>query len=100
MNESDLKSGNNGVNKTLADWDVDTIVEQIFSDLNGALARSEIQEILKEVIRKYESARIQIYVPIFIRRDTVNQLKSMQIPFATPGMAINEADTRNGNRVN
>ena len=32
MNESDLNSGNNGVNRTQADWVVDTIVEQIWND--------------------------------------------------------------------
>ena len=38
MNESDLNSGNNGVIRNQADWVVDTIVEQIWKDLNGAVA--------------------------------------------------------------
>jgi len=92
VNQNDLKSGNNAVIKNQGDWNVETITEQIFGDLNGAITRSEIQEILKKVIPKYESARIQIYVPIFIRRDTINELKSMQTPFTTPDMATNEAD--------
>ena len=100
MNESELKLGNNAVSKTQADWNVDTIAEQIFSDLNGAFTRSKIQEVLKEVVPKYESARIQLYVPIFIRRDAVNQLKSMQTPYAAPGVAISEANARNGSRAN
>ena len=100
MNESELELGENAVYRIQGDWDVDTVTEQIWSDLKGTVARARIQEVIKDVIPKYEGARIQIYVPLFIRRDTVNQLKSMQIPFATPGMAINEADTRNGNRVN
>jgi formaldehyde-activating enzyme involved in methanogenesis len=100
MNESDLKSGINGVNKTLADWDVDTIVEQIWNDLKGAVARSVIQDVLVEVVPRYEQAQIQTFVPIFIRRDAVDQLKAMQALFATPAMATNEADGRNESRAN
>ena len=54
MNQNDLKSGNNAVIKNQGDWNVETITEQIFGDLNGAITRSEIQEILKKVIPKYE----------------------------------------------
>ena len=92
MDQSHLKSGNNTVNKTQANWNVDTIAEQIFSDLNGAVTHKTIQEVLKEVIPKYEGARIQIYVPIFIRRDAVNQLLSMPATFVSPDMAIDKAD--------
>ena len=78
MNESDLKPGNNGVNKTQADWDADTIIEQIWNDLNGAVARSVVQDVLVEVIPRYEKARIQTFVPIFIRRDAVQRLRILQ----------------------
>jgi hypothetical protein len=78
MNESDLKSGINGVNKTLADWDVDTIVEQIWNDLKGAVARSVIQDVLVEVVPRYEEARLQTFDPIFIRRDAVQRLRILQ----------------------
>ena len=100
MNESELKLGNNAVSKTQADWNVDTIAEQIFSDLNGSFTLSTIQEVLKKVIPKYEGARIQTYVPIFIRRDAVNQLQSMPTTFASPVMAINEADGRDESLAN
>ena len=78
MNESDLKSGNNGVNRTQTDWVVDTIVEQIWKDLNGAVPRSVIQDVLVEVVPRYEKARIQTFVPIFIRRDAVQRLRILQ----------------------
>jgi hypothetical protein len=97
MNRSDLKSSENSINKTQGEWSVETIAEQIFSDLNGAFTRSTIQEVLKEVIPKYETARIQTYVPIFIRRDAVNQLKSVQTLSAVHSVAINEAPGTNGN---
>ena len=94
MNHSELELDKNAVDRTQVDWDVDTIAEQIFGDLNGAVARSTIQEVIKEVIPKYEGARIQTFVPIFIRRDAVDLLNSMQALFATPAMATNEADGR------
>lgn len=76
-------------------WDIETIVEQIWRDLNGSFPRAEIHEALKEIIPKYEKARIQTFVPVLIRRDAINQLKSMQATFALPGMIINEANPRN-----
>ena len=100
MNQSDLKSGNNAVSKTPGDWNVETIIEQIFSDLNGVVTRSTIQKVLTEVVPRYEKARIQTFVPIFIRRDAFNQLQSMQVPFAAPEMEINEAEGRNESQVN
>ena len=91
MNESELELGENAVYRIQGDWDVDTITEQIFGDLNGTVARSTIQEVIKDVIPKYEGAPIQTFVPIFIRRDTVDQLKAMQALFATTALATNEA---------
>jgi len=87
MNESELELGENAVYRVQGDWDVDTVTEQIFGELNGTVARSTIQEVIKDVIPKYEGAPIQTFVPIFIRRDAVDQLKAMQALFATPAMA-------------
>ena len=94
MDQSHLKSGNNTVIKSQGNWNVDTIANQIFRDLNGTMTLSTIHEVLKDVIPKYESARIQIYVPIFIRRDAVNQLLSMPATFVSPDMVIDETDGR------
>jgi hypothetical protein len=72
-------SGNNGVVRAPGDLDVETIIAKIRRDLNGNVTHSEIHEVLDEVIPKYKSARIQTFVPIFIHRDVVKQLKSMQV---------------------
>ena len=77
-------SGNNGVVRTLGDWDVETIVAKLRRDLDDSVTHSEIQEVLDEVIPKYKSARIQTFVPIFIHRDAVRQLKSMLVLGAVP----------------
>jgi hypothetical protein len=76
--QAGLTAGNNEVDKTQADWDLDTLVEQIWKDLNGAVARSAIQDVLVEVVTRYEKARIQTFVPIFIRRDAVQRLRILQ----------------------
>jgi hypothetical protein len=99
MNQSDSKSNDNSVARALGDWDVETIIAQIRRDLSGRVTLTMIQEVLNEVIPKYESARIQTFVPIFIHRDAVKQLKSMQATFSSPGMAMNVAATRNGSQT-
>jgi hypothetical protein len=105
MKEMELESGNNSVANFERDWDVETIIKQILSDMNGAVRRSTIQEVLKDIIPKYEGARVQIYVPIFIHRDAIKRLKSTPENFDTPDMALsdlapNEADERNNDQTN
>jgi len=92
MNESELEFGENAVYRIQGDWDVDTVTEQIFGDLNGTVARSMIQEVIKEVVPRYESAPIQTFVPIFIHRDVVDQLKTIRALSAAPNMSANEGD--------
>lgn len=72
-------------------WDIETIVEQIWRDLNGSFPRAEIHEALKDIIPKYEKARIQTFVPILIRRDAAKRLKSMRARSTSPGMGVDEA---------
>jgi hypothetical protein len=97
MNDSKSKLGNCADNKTQVDWDVDSITEQIWSDLKGVFTRSKIQDVLKEVIPRYEEARVQTFVPIFIRRDAVSRLRSMQTPVASP--VLSEANASTGSQT-
>jgi hypothetical protein len=99
MNQSDSSSVDNGIIRTPGDWDVEAIIAQIRRDLNGSVTLSMIQEVFNEVIPKYESARIQTFVPIFIHRDAVKRLKSMPAPDAPPGTAIYEGGARNGSHA-
>ena len=105
MKEMELESGNNSVANFERDWDVETIIRQILSDMNGAVRRSTIQEVLKEIIPKYEGVKVQIYVPIFIHRDAIKRLKSRRENFAASDMALsaialNEADKGNNDQTN
>ena len=99
-----------------ADWDIDSLTEQILVELNGAASRSTIQEVLSEVLPRYENVRIQTFVPIFVRRDVIERLRAIQAPFVSSiynetheateggtssdptsrGIAIDEEDETNG----
>jgi hypothetical protein len=57
-------------------WDVQPVVEQVWSDLGGIVSRTVICRELAEVIPAFEDARITIYVPIFVRRQTVERLRT------------------------
>ena len=89
MNDSELKLGNRADSKSEADWDEETITEQILAELNGVVTRSTIQEVLREVAPNYKDVRVQSFVPIFIRRDVVERLRAMQTTIASQG--TNEA---------
>ena len=92
MNKSELELSENVVYSIQGDWDVDTVTEQIYGELNGTASRSTIQKAIEDIIPKYEAAHVQTFVPIFIRRDAVDQLKAMQGLFAAPA-AVLTADT-------
>jgi len=94
MNESEVELGENAVYRIQGDWDVDTVTEQIFVELNGTAARSTIQEVIKDVFPKYEGAPVQTFVPIFIRRDAVDKLKAMQALFSTPVKALVDSEIK------
>jgi hypothetical protein len=89
--ESKLSSSKDGKNQL--EWDLETITEQILSDLDGAFTPSKVQEVLKEVATNYEDARVQSFVPIFIRRDVVKRLREMQAPIVSP-VLIEAADNQ------
>ena len=97
MSDCRSKLVNCADNKTQVAWDEDSIIEQIWSELKGVVTHSTIQEVLKEVIPRYEEARIQTFVPIFIRRDAVDRLRSMQTPLASPD--ISKAIISTGSRT-
>ncbi len=84
MANSELKLRNDSVSNNKTDWDIDKIANEIFHDLKGSISLSIIQETLKEMIPRYESAPIQIFVPVFIRREAVKRLQAMQAHSAAP----------------
>ncbi len=47
----------------------EALIEQISKDLDGMVPRCEIERMLDEVALDYKDARIQTFVPIFLRRE-------------------------------
>ena len=58
------------------DWDVESLVEQIWTDLGGQVSRLAIRHQVADVVPAFQDARITTYVPIFVRRRTVEQLRA------------------------
>ena len=75
MNGSKLETETGRVASSYPDWDVEALIEGIWNDLGGTATRSTIRQVLTEVIPRYESARVQIFVPIFVHKETVKRLR-------------------------
>lgn len=54
----------------------DALIELIWQDLGRRVSHSEVRRKALEVASRYRDARIQLYVPIFIRRQTVEALRA------------------------
>jgi hypothetical protein len=58
------------------DWDLESLVEQIWTDLGGQFSRLAIRHQVADVVPTYQDARITTYIPIFVRCRTVEQLRT------------------------
>ena len=76
MNGSKPKTGTGTAASSYPDWDVEALLERIWNYLGGTVSRSNIRQVLAEVIPNYESARIQAFVPIFVQKRTVERLRT------------------------
>lgn len=52
------------------------LVEDIWRDLEGRVARENILQVATEVAAKFQEASVMTFVPIFIRRQTSERLKA------------------------
>jgi hypothetical protein len=59
-----------------ADYVDDALVEAIWLELEGYAERERIREVASEVARDFQGASITQFVPIFVRRRTVERLRS------------------------
>ena len=55
--------------------DVETLVEQICDELEGAVDRAYVDQVVQEMASRYQHARVRDFVPIFIRRDVIDLLR-------------------------
>jgi hypothetical protein len=56
--------------------ELETLIDQVWNDLQGQVSRATIQQALLEIIPKYQDATVTTFVPLFIRRDAVNTLRA------------------------
>lgn len=49
---------------------LDEITEQIWREVNGRVSRARVRQVAAEVAFMFHTARITVFVPIFIRRAT------------------------------
>ena len=59
---------------TLAAFDVDQMTEQVWRELGGKVSREAVQQVVSDVVPRYQDARILSYVPIFVRQDALRAL--------------------------
>ncbi|MEA3438905.1 MAG: hypothetical protein U9R58_01330 [Chloroflexota bacterium] len=76
MNSEKLNNQNPAVHNDTFDWDKEGTVEQIWEDMDSMFARATIEQVVSEVVLKFEAARIKTFIPIFVHRETVERLKA------------------------
>ena len=53
----------------------DSIIDKVWQDLDGQLSREQISRTVTEISLEYQNARVKAFVPIFVHRQAVEQLK-------------------------
>lgn len=101
MKESESTSDKQAIDQNKVDWDENILAEQILTELNGAVPRSTVHQVLQEIIPTFENARIQTFVPIFIRQEAVKRLQTMRPSLASPdkGMRTKELTSTTEDRA-
>lgn len=56
--------------------DLTALVEQIWRDLNGQAQRARIYQVAATVAADFDQATVTSFVPIFIRRETLEKLRT------------------------
>ena len=57
------------------DLDIETLVEQIWLELDSTVDRTVIVQVIQEVLPRFEDAPVRSFIPIFIRKEAMNRLK-------------------------
>jgi hypothetical protein len=73
-NELNNEESKNQISSGMLD---DGLIEELWRDLNGAIALEKIRQVAKEVAEEYEGAPVTTFLPIFIHRRTRERLKSV-----------------------
>jgi hypothetical protein len=58
------------------DYGYDALIETLWKDLDGQVARHQITKKVGKIAARFEQATVTAYVPIFIRRQALELLRS------------------------
>lgn len=53
-----------------------SLVEMLWHDLDGQIAREQIARAVTEIAARFQTATVTAFVPIFVRRRALEQLRS------------------------
>lgn len=53
----------------------DPLIEAIWQDLDGQVSREQISRVVAEISLEFQDAAVKAFVPIFVQRKAVEQLK-------------------------
>lgn len=59
----------------LTDFVDESLIDDIWRDLDGRIDRDQIREVATKVAREFVDATVTSFVPLFIRRRTYERLK-------------------------
>jgi hypothetical protein len=59
------------------DYVDDSLVEKLWRDLDGQVSRQQIAGAVTEIAARFEKATVTAFVPIFIHRQALEQLKGL-----------------------
>jgi hypothetical protein len=54
-----------------------SLIEQIWHDLGGQVARERIHQVAAEVAAEFRTATVTAFVPLFIRRQACKKLRTL-----------------------
>jgi hypothetical protein len=76
MNNEQSKPGHAVLANDGPEWEIEAMIEEVWHQLRGRARRTEILQVLLEILPKYEDARVTLFVPIFVRREAVEVLRT------------------------
>lgn len=53
----------------------DSIIENVWQDLDGQVSREQVGHVVAEISLEFQDAAVKAFVPIFVHRRAVEQLK-------------------------
>jgi biotin-(acetyl-CoA carboxylase) ligase len=72
------------------EWEIEAMLEEVWHQLRGRVRRTDILQVLLEILPRYADARVTLYLPILVHREAVEVLQA-RLDEATPDRAVRDA---------